>query len=133
MFWSFCWKGIKFFVSQHYVGACYIFGLVSPTICQREKCLEWKHQVIKKGKFHPRTGHEGPEGEWWYRATLSITSVLDEMVGGQQHSPATLLQGRRPSTFWTGGWVGPGPVCGGTENLATSRIQSPEHPALNKS
>ena len=42
-----------------------------------------------KGKFHPRTDHEGPEGEERYSSTLSLTSVLDG-VGGQLHAPATL-------------------------------------------
>ena len=32
---------------------------------------------IKKGKDHPRTGHEGPEGEYKYSSTLSLTSALD--------------------------------------------------------
>ena len=26
-----------------------------------------------EGKVHPRTGHEGPEGEWRYSSTLSLT------------------------------------------------------------
>jgi hypothetical protein len=28
-------------------------------------------------KFHPKTGHEGPEGEYGYSSTLSLTSALD--------------------------------------------------------
>jgi len=28
-------------------------------------------------------------------------------VGGQCHALATLPLGKRPSTHWTGGWVGP--------------------------
>jgi hypothetical protein len=32
-----------------------------------------------KGKVHPRTGHEVPEGELRYSSTLSLTSAL---VGG---------------------------------------------------
>ena len=31
----------------------------------------------KKGKVRPRTGHEGPEREYRYRSTLSLTSALD--------------------------------------------------------
>jgi hypothetical protein len=31
-------------------------------------------------KVHPRTGYEGPEGEWRYISTFSLTSTLD--VGG---------------------------------------------------
>jgi len=42
-----------------------------------------------KGKVHPRTGHEGPEGEKRYSRTLSLTSALDG-VGGQRHAPAAL-------------------------------------------
>ena len=42
-----------------------------------------------KGKFHPRTGHEGPEGEYRYSCTLFLTSALDG-VGGQRHAPAAL-------------------------------------------
>jgi len=34
-----------------------------------------------------RTGHEEPEGEYWYSSTLSLTSVVDGM-GGQLHTPA---------------------------------------------
>jgi hypothetical protein len=32
---------------------------------------------IPKGKVHPRTGHEGSEGEWRYSSTLSLNSALD--------------------------------------------------------
>jgi len=32
------------------------------------------------GKFHTRTGHEGPEWEYRYSSTLSLTSALDEVV-----------------------------------------------------
>ena len=30
-----------------------------------------------KGKGHPGTGHEGPEGQQRYSSTLSLTSALD--------------------------------------------------------
>ena len=42
-----------------------------------------------KGKGHPRTDYEGPEGEQMYNSTLSLTSALDG-VGGQRRAPATL-------------------------------------------
>ena len=32
-------------------------------------------------KGHPRRGHEGPEGEYNYSSTLSLTSTLVEVVG----------------------------------------------------
>jgi len=35
-----------------------------------------------KGKDHPRTVHEGPEGEEMYNSTLPLTSVL----GGDEWS-----------------------------------------------
>ena len=38
-------------------------------------------QVKGKVIFHPRTGHEGPEGELRYSSTLSLTSLLDGMGG----------------------------------------------------
>jgi len=49
-----------------------------------------------KGKVHPRTGHEGPEGEKrysWYSSTLPSTSALYG-VGGQRHAPAALPPGK---------------------------------------
>jgi hypothetical protein len=36
------------------------------------------------GKVPPRTGHEGPEGEYRYSSTLSLTSTLD---GGGWSTP----------------------------------------------
>ena len=50
-------------------------------------------------------------GEQRYSATLSSTLVLD--WGGWSSHPS-----KRPSTHWTGGWMGPRPVCIGAENLA---------------
>jgi hypothetical protein len=44
-----------------------------------------------KGNVHPRTGHEGQEGEQMYSSTPSLTSAIDG-VGGQRHSPAALPQ-----------------------------------------
>jgi len=50
------------------------------------------------------TGHEGPEMEYRYSSTLSLTSALDE-VGGQRHGPAAYPR-ERPGTYCIGGWVG---------------------------
>jgi hypothetical protein len=59
-----------------------------------------------KGKnVHPKTGHEGPERDWMYRPSLSLTSTLDG-VGGQRHAPAALPP-VRPGTHCIEGWVGP--------------------------
>ena len=35
-----------------------------------------------KGKVRPRTGHVGPEGEYRYSSTLSLTSALNGRVDG---------------------------------------------------
>jgi len=43
-------------------------------------------EVNGKGKGK-RTGLEGPEVEWMYSYTLSLTSAL-YWVGGQRHAPA---------------------------------------------
>jgi len=32
------------------------------------------------GKFHPRRGHEGPEGEKIYSLSISLNSALDGWV-----------------------------------------------------
>jgi hypothetical protein len=77
--------------------------------------------VKVKGKAHPRTGHEGPEGEQMYSSTIPSTSVLD---GGGWSTP-------RPGRFTPGtrciGWA-TGPVWIGAENLAYTGIRSPDLP-----
>jgi len=40
--------------------------------------------IIGKGKTHPRTGHQGPEGEYRYSSTFSLTSALN---GGEWSTP----------------------------------------------
>ena len=49
-----------------------------------------------KGKVHPITGHEGPEGEYMYSSTLSFISAPD---GGEYSMPLsgrlTLGKGKR--------------------------------------
>jgi len=35
------------------------------------------HMGKGKGKVHPRTGHEGPEGEKRYSSTVSLNPALD--------------------------------------------------------
>ena len=34
-------------------------------------------EVLINGKVHPRTRHEGPDGEERYSSTISLTSALD--------------------------------------------------------
>jgi len=74
-----------------------------------------------KGKVHSRTGHAGPEGEWWNSSTLSL--ALDWWGGvGQRHVPAALALGRRPKqnpvlVIQKAGWF-LGPVWKDAESLA---------------
>jgi hypothetical protein len=49
--------------------------------------------VYDKGRFHPKTGHEDPEGEEKYISTISLTLPLDG-VGGERHAPAALYPGK---------------------------------------
>jgi hypothetical protein len=44
-------------------------------------------KIVHKGKgiIHPRTGHEGPEGELRYSCTVSLTLVLDGGVLSTPH------------------------------------------------
>ena len=75
-----------------------------------ENCFEWQCRHLRntqgkaKDKVHPRTGHEGPEGEKSYRSTLPLTSALLG-VGVKRHASASLPRGR-PSTQCTGWWEG---------------------------
>jgi len=39
-------------------------------------CLSHRFPFYIKGKVQPRTDHEGPEGEYMYSYTLSLTSEL---------------------------------------------------------
>ena len=74
-----------------------------------------------------KRGHTGPEGEYRYSSTLSLTSVLDG-VGGQHHTPAALPPGKRSGTDCVGGCVASGPDWTGAENLTFTEIRSPDRP-----
>jgi hypothetical protein len=63
-------------------------------------------QLVSKGKVQSRTGHEGREGGLKYSSILSLTSAIDG-VSGQRQAPAALPHGKKPSTNFIGGWVGP--------------------------
>jgi hypothetical protein len=52
-----------------------------------------------KDKVHPRTGHEGPEGELRYSSTVSLTSGLDGR-GWSVPCAGHLQPGKRPSTSY---------------------------------
>jgi hypothetical protein len=76
-------------------------------------------------------GYEGPEWEWRYSPTLSLTSALNG-VGGQRHAPAALPPKKDPAPIvQEAGWA-PGPVWMGAENLAAIGIRSPDRPARSE-
>ena len=59
----------------------------------------------RRGKVHPRIGHEDPEVKQKYSSTLSLTSAPDG-VGGQRHAPASLSR-ERPGIHCIGEWLDP--------------------------
>jgi hypothetical protein len=68
-----------------------------------------------KGKGHPRTGREGPEGESWYSSILSLTSALDE-GGWSTPRPGRFTPGNDPVPIvQEAGWA-PGPVWTGASD-----------------
>ena len=84
------------------------------------------------GKVPPTTGHEGPDGEYRYRSTFSLTSALDGM-GGQHHAPAALYPRKRPGTNCIGGWVGLRAVLDGCGKFRPHLIRSPDRPVRSQS
>ena len=74
-------KQIQLSTRVLYVEKAYLFTVRSP-----------ERKVI--GKAHPRTGNEGPEQEYRYCSTLSLTSAIEGM-GGQRHDHVALPPGNR--------------------------------------
>jgi hypothetical protein len=68
-----------------FIGSCYWLLIASDNWTSASGELgdkkPWKQALKLKGKFLPRTGDEGPEGEYRYNSTLSLTSALDGVVG----------------------------------------------------
>ena len=87
---------------------------------------------LLKGKGHPRTGHEGLDGEQWYSSTLYLTSALIG-VGGQRHAPATLPSEKDPvPILQEAGWAS-GPVWTGAKNLTSTGIRSSDRSVRSES
>jgi len=57
-----------------------------------------------KGKVHPRTDHEGPEGEVQIYSFFNLGSRWGWFVNA---TPRPLYPRERPGTHCIGGWVGP--------------------------
>jgi hypothetical protein len=86
------------------------------------------HKGTGKTKIHPRRGHEGPDVEYRYKSTLSLTSAL---VGSGWSTPRPLnhpWKTRYPLYRRLGGPRGT--VWTGAENLASHRdsISGPSSP-----
>ena len=56
-----------------------------------------------------------------------------EGVSGQRHALAALYSWEMPDTHCTGGWLAPGAVWTGAENLAHTGSRSPYRPARSQS
>ena len=77
-----------------------------------------------KGKVHPRTGHEGPEGEQMYSSTLPSTSALDG-GGWSTPQPGRFTPGKDPVPIvQEAGWA-TGPVWTGAEKSRSRRDSMP--------
>ena len=100
---------------------CYflIFRLVSPfkhfiqlffikktTLCASTEEYSELQIRERRSQIHYRRDREGPEGEWRFSFTLSLTSALDG-VGVQRHASSVSPPRKRYGTHCTGGWVGP--------------------------
>ena len=85
-----------------------------------------------KGKIHPRTGHEDPEGDKMYSFTLPSTSMLDgggwsaprsgRFTPGKDLVPIVLEARWTPGSIWTD-----------AENLSSTGIRPPDRPARSES
>ena len=58
--------------------------------------------------------------------TLYLTSALDRGCWLTQRTQPALYPRERPGTHFIEGWVAPGPVWTGAENLATTGIRTPD-------
>jgi len=86
----------------------------------------------RKGKVHPRTGHEDPEGEKRYSSTLSLTSEPD---GGWvvKATLQSIYPRERPGTHLIGSWVGLRADLSGCGKSRPAGIRSPDRPARSES
>jgi hypothetical protein len=73
---------------SHLHGSRFLVGILTrdhTTSCNYPEDYRFQRKVFKV-KLRPITGHEGPEGEYRYTSTLSLTSTLDEGECSRQRS-----------------------------------------------
>ena len=101
--------------------------------CQVIWSLFSEHGTSKgKGKGHPITGHKCPEGEQMYSSTLPSALALD-WGGWSSPRPGRFTPAKDPVRIvQEAGWA-PGLVWMGVENLAPTRIRSPDCPGRSES
>jgi hypothetical protein len=120
---SCCWYGLH--IRQYSVP---MHSFVSLLQSSTHKCddVTSSFQFGSSGKAYPIPGHEGPEGEYKYSPTLSLTSVLNR-GGWSKPRPGSV------PIVHEAGWA-PEPVCTGAEKIS-SRIgmRPPDRPARSES
>ena len=81
---------------------------IQPRRPRNRGSIPTRDKIKGKGKVHPRTGHEGPEGDYRYCSTISLTSALNG-VGVLGHAPAASNPGTTGYTLYRrlGGAQGP--------------------------
>jgi hypothetical protein len=84
------------------------------------------------GKVQPRTSHEGPEGEYRYSSTLSLTSTLMRWTVNDTPRPLYPRERNPVPIVQEAGWTS-GPVWTGAENLAPTGIRSLDCPTPRES
>ena len=62
--------------------------------------IKCHHRISLIGRFHPFTGHEGPQGEQRYRSTLFQTSALEGDEGSASRPSSTLPPGKTRYPFY---------------------------------
>ena len=82
---------------------------------------------VIKGKVHPITGNESPEGSR-RTALLFLQPRRSVGVGGKRHAPAALLPGMTRYPLYRRLCGSPGLVWTDAENLAPTGIRSPDRP-----
>ena len=87
-----------------------------------------------KGKVHPRTGHEGPEGEYTYNSALLLSSVLDR-GGWSMPRPGSFTPPVKKNWYPLYRKLGGPQERSGQvqETSPPTGIQSPDCPACSKS